>query len=207
MGGTFDPIHHGHLVVAEEAYWALELERVIFIPTGNSFHKSERRISSAEDRYMMTCLATLENEHFRVSRVEIDRHEPSYTVETLREMRHWFSQGEAKFFFITGIDAVLTILDWHERDALPDLCTIVAVNRPGFDDRAGLDAIQDLPAPLRKVVFPLTVPSLSISSTDVRRRAAEGKNIRYLVPPLVERYILKRRLYQEGNHGGIVRKG
>ncbi len=196
MGGTFDPIHHGHLVAAEEALFALGLERVIFIPTGDSFHKTQHRVSSPEDRYMMTSLATLENDNFRVSRIEIDRHEPSYTVDTLREMRHWFPVGEVAFYFITGIDAVSTMMSWHEHDSLPELCSIVAVSRPGYG-KEGFEFIRSFPDSFRKAVVPLSIPSLSISSTEIRKRVKEGKNIRYLVPPLVEQYIRKKGLYRE----------
>ncbi|NCC95774.1 MAG: nicotinate-nucleotide adenylyltransferase [Synergistales bacterium] len=196
MGGTFDPIHHGHLVAAEEALFALGLERVIFIPTGDSFHKTQHRVSSPEDRYMMTSLATLENDNFRVSRIEIDRHEPSYTVDTLREMRHWFPVGEVAFYFITGIDAVSAMMSWHEHDSLPELCSIVAVSRPGYG-KEGFEFIRSFPDSFRKAVVPLSIPSLSISSTEIRKRVKEGKNIRYLVPPLVEQYIRKKGLYRE----------
>lgn len=196
MGGTFDPIHHGHLVAAEEALYALKLERVIFIPTGDSFHKPQNRISSPEDRYMMTSLATLENDNFRVSRIEIDRHEPSYTVDTLREMRHWFPQGEASFYFITGIDAVSTMMGWHEHESLPELCSIVAVSRPGYE-KEGADSLRSFPDFFKNAIIPLTIPSLSISSTEIRKRVREGKNIRYLIPQLVEQYIRKKGLYRE----------
>ncbi|SMG08681.1 nicotinate-nucleotide adenylyltransferase [Dethiosulfovibrio salsuginis] len=196
MGGTFDPIHHGHLVAAEEALFALGLERVIFIPTGDSFHKAQHKVSSPEDRYMMTSLATLENDRFRVSRIEIDRHEPSYTVDTLREMRHWFPTGEVSFYFITGVDAVSTMMSWHEHDSLPGLCSIVAVTRPGYG-KEGFEFLKSFPDSFRKSVVPLTIPSLSISSTEIRKRVKEGKNIRYLVPPLVEQYIRKKGLYRE----------
>lgn len=196
MGGTFDPIHHGHLVAAEEALFALDLERVIFIPTGDSFHKTEHRVSSPEDRYMMTSLATLENDNFRVSRIEIDRHEPSYTVDTLREMRHWFPTGEVSFFFITGVDAVSNMMGWHENSSLPELCSIVAVSRPGYGNE-GFEFLRSFPDSFKKAVVPLSIPSLSISSTEIRKRVSEGKNIRYLVPPLVEQYIRKKGLYRE----------
>lgn len=200
MGGTFDPIHHGHLVAAEEAYHALGLERVIFIPTGDSFHKKDRRVTSPEDRYMMTCLATLENDHFRVSRIEIDRHEPSYTVETMREMSHWYPEGTASFYFITGVDAVMTMENWHEHDYLPGLCTIVAVSRPGYDRDESQGEIS-FPGFLGDSVVPLSIPSLSISSTDIRKRVAKGENIRYLVPPLVEKFIDKKGLYRKDGSG------
>lgn len=196
MGGTFDPIHHGHLAAAEEALWALGLEKVIFIPTGDSFHKPGSRISSPEDRYMMTSLATLENDKFGVSRIEIDRQEPSYTIDTLREMRHWFPKGEASFYFITGIDAVSTMMGWHEHESLPELCRIVAVSRPGYE-KTGFDFLNSFPDFFKNAIIPLAMPSLSISSTEIRKRVREGKNIRYLVPGLVEQYIIKKGLYRE----------
>lgn len=195
MGGTFDPIHHGHLVAAEEAFTAFNLDEVIFIPTGDSFHKKERKVSSPEDRYMMTSLATLENDHFAVSRIEIDRNEPSYTVDTLREMRHWFPEGEASFFFITGLDAVLSMSRWHENESLVRLCTIIAVTRPGYEEKSR--ELSQLIKDSNEKIIPLTIPSLSISSTEIRHRTEEDKNIRYLVPPLVEQYIKKRGLYKK----------
>ncbi len=197
MGGTFDPIHYGHLLAAQEALKALELDEVIFVPTGNSYHKASRRVTPPEDRYMMTFLATLDNPNFSVSRIEIDREEPSYTVDSLREMGFWFAGEDFKFFFITGIDAVMSMNTWAEYEELPKLCTIVAANRSGYDFEHY--QFENLPEEMKKAVVRLDIPLLSISSTEIRHRVAMGKNIRYLVPYPVEQYINKRKLYQNEN--------
>jgi len=191
MGGTFDPIHFGHLIAGEEAYFSLGLTEVVFVPTGDPFHKAGRAISSAEHRYTMTMLATLDNPHFRTSRVEIDRETPSHTVDTLREMRHWYPPGSVEFYFITGLDAVLDIMSWKEAMEIPDLCRIVAVSRPGFNPQ-GLD---ELPEVISNNLIRLEIPMLAISSTEIRKRIANGQNIRYLAPWLVEQYIYKNALY------------
>ncbi|WP_024822332.1 nicotinate-nucleotide adenylyltransferase [Aminobacterium mobile] len=192
MGGTFDPIHYGHLLAAEESFFALDLDEVIFVPTGKPPHKKTRRVSSTEDRYTMTLLATLDNPHFKVSRIEIDRNESSHTVDTLREMRHWYAPDSIQFFFITGLDAVLDITTWKEYTALPSLCKIVAVNRPGYQ----VGKLEQLPEIFKGNIVPLEIPLLSISSTEIRRRIESGKNVRYLMPELVERYIYKKGLYK-----------
>ena len=129
MGGTFDPIHFGHLVSAEEAYFSLGLSEVIFVPTGNPPHKRTKIVSSAEDRYTMTLLATLDNPHFKVSRLEIERGGDSHTVDTLREMRHWYAPGSTELYFITGLDGVLDILSGKEPYAIVELCRVVAASR------------------------------------------------------------------------------
>ncbi|MDD2206997.1 MAG: nicotinate-nucleotide adenylyltransferase [Aminobacterium sp.] len=197
MGGTFDPIHYGHLLAAEESFFALDLDEVIFVPTGDPPHKRMKRVSSAEDRYTMTLLATLDNAHFKVSRIEIDRKESSHTVDTLREMGHWYAPDSVQFFFITGLDAVLNLTTWKEYKVLPTLCQIVAINRPGYNQSGKLERITELlPEEFNGHVVPLEIPLLSISSTDIRQRIENGKNIRYLVPELVERYIYKKGLYK-----------
>ncbi len=193
MGGTFDPIHYGHLLAAEEACFALGLEEVIFVPTGNPYHKKGRNISSSEDRYTMVLLTTLDNPTFKTSRIEIDRKEASHTVDTLREMRHWFAPCSTEFFFITGLDAFLDMPKWKEFDFIFELCKVVAVSRPGYK-RVSLD---DLPVQINKeAIILLEIPLLSISSTEIRERVADGKNIRYIVPQLVEQYIYKKGLYK-----------
>lgn len=197
MGGTFDPIHYGHLLIAQEALTSLNLDGVIFVPTGDSYHKRNRRVSAAEDRYMMTFLATLDNPDFVVSRLELDRDEPSHTVDTLREMRYWFEDGRVEFYFITGIDAVMTMDGWAHSEELPELCRIVAVNRPGYDSDDG--HFQNLSRRLRESMIRIEIPLMSISSTDIRRRIANQLTVRYLVPRAVEQYIEKRALYRESD--------
>jgi nicotinate-nucleotide adenylyltransferase len=195
MGGTFDPIHFGHLLAAQEALVRLSLEQVIFVPTGNSYQKTYRQVTPAEERYMMTFLATLDNSNFSVSRVEIDREEPSHTIDTLREMRYWYSGQNVDFFFITGIDALMTMHTWAEYEKIPELCTIVAVNRPGYDYEHY--NLENLPENVRSRVLRLEIPLLSISSTEIRHRVAIGENLRYLLPHSVEQYIFKRGLYRK----------
>jgi nicotinate-nucleotide adenylyltransferase len=191
MGGTFDPIHFGHLVAAEEAYFALGLSEVIFVPTGQSFHKKDRKVSAPEHRYTMTMLATLDNPHFMLSRIEIDRGEQSHTIDTLREMRHWYPPNSVSFYFITGLDAVLDILAWKEPEALAESAWVVAASRPGYST----GKISELPDKIQKSIIPLEIPLLAISSTEIRHRVPEGRSIRYLVPWPVEHYIYKNGMY------------
>ena len=195
MGGTFDPIHFGHLLAAQEALCKLNLDEVIFVPTGNSYQKSYRSVTPAEERYMMTFLATLDNPRFSVSRLEIDREEPSHTVDTLREMRYWYVGQDVEFYFITGIDALMNMNTWAEYETIPELCTIVAANRPGYESERY--SFENLSAKVRSKVIRLEIPLLSISSTEIRQRVAAGENLRYLLPHSVEQYIYKRGLYRE----------
>lgn len=197
MGGTFDPIHYGHLLVAEEAFQTFQLDVVVFVPTGDSYHKKDRKVASAEHRYLMTLLATNSNPHFVASRMEIDRRSASYTVDTLKEMAFWFVRP-AQFFFITGSDAVLTMNSWASVDELPDLCHIVAATRPGFELTE--EQLATLPPKLQKSILPLSIPLTSISSTDIRRRIEQRLSIRYLLPLSVESYIRKMKLYDAVNH-------
>ncbi len=191
MGGTFDPIHYGHLVAAEEAYFSLGLAEVLFVPTGTPPHKDRGQVSAAEDRYTMTLLATVDNPHFKISRLEIDREGTSHTVDTLREMRHWYAPGSVVFYFITGLDAVLDILNWKEPEEIAAFSKIVAVSRPGYNPHR----LEDLPSTIRRSVIPLEIPLLAISSTEIRRRVNLGRSIRYLAPWPVEHYIYKKALY------------
>jgi len=183
MGGTFDPIHNGHLVAASEVASALSLEEVLFVPTGKPWQKQE--VSSAEDRYLMTVVATASNPQFKVSRVDIDRPGVTYTVDTLTELKEQFP--EADLFFISGADAIAQIIAWKDVDAVWDLAHFVAVSRPGHKLK--------LPKAPSGAISELEVPALSISSTDVRKRVGEGKPIWYLVPDGVVQYISKHHLY------------
>jgi nicotinate-nucleotide adenylyltransferase len=188
MGGTFDPIHHGHLVAAEEARYAFGLERVLFIPAGTPWQKESRSVTSAEQRYEMTQLAIGDNDQFEVSRVELDHEGPTYTIETLRKLRDTLGPG-AELYFVTGADAILQILTWKDPEDALELATFVAVSRPGHD----LHELEELGVSDR--VVRLEIPALAISSTDIRRRVAEGRPIRYLVPEQVRRYIEEHGLY------------
>ncbi|MFE9423387.1 nicotinate-nucleotide adenylyltransferase [Kitasatospora sp. NPDC006697] len=185
MGGTFDPIHHGHLVAASEVASAFHLDEVVFVPTGQPWQKSERKVSPAEDRYLMTVIATAENPQFSVSRIDIDRGGPTYTVDTLRELRA--QHPEADLFFITGADALAQILTWQDAEELASLAHFIGCTRPGH-------TLTDPGLPAGGVSL-VEVPALAISSTDCRVRVAKGQPVWYLVPDGVVRYIDKRALY------------
>ncbi|HEX5542688.1 MAG TPA: nicotinate-nucleotide adenylyltransferase [Micromonospora sp.] len=187
MGGTFDPIHHGHLVAASEVADHFNLDEVIFVPTGVPWQKDEMAVSSAEDRYLMTVIATASNPRFRVSRVDVDREGPTYTVDTLRDLRVECGP-KAQLFFITGADALEKILSWKDTDEMFGLAHFIGVTRPGFALSAG-----HLPA---DAVSLIQVPAMAISSTDCRDRVGAGKPIWYLVPDGVVQYIAKRSLYR-----------
>lgn len=185
MGGTFDPIHQGHLVAASEVAFRFGLDEVVFVPTGDPWQKSG--VSNAEDRYLMTVIATAHDSRFTVSRVDIDRDGPTYTVDTLRDLHH--ERGDdTDLFFITGADALEQILSWRAPDEVLRLAHLIAVSRPGHE-------LAD-PGLASGSVSMVEVPALAISSTDVRRRVAEGEPITYLVPEGVERYVSKRGLYR-----------
>jgi nicotinate-nucleotide adenylyltransferase len=190
MGGTFDPIHHGHLVAAEEARWQFALQQVLFIPTGQPWQKPVG-VSAAEDRYLMTVIATASNPAFTVSRLEIDVPGPTYTVDTLRRL-HARRGPATRLFFITGADAVLQILTWKDPEEVFALAELIAATRPGHD-LSGL--LHGIPAADGRV-HPIQIPALAISSTNIRSRVASGAPIQYLVPEGVARYIEKRGLYR-----------
>jgi nicotinate-nucleotide adenylyltransferase len=192
MGGTFDPIHYGHLVTAEEALVQFNLDRVVFMPTGRPVRKTHRRVSSAEDRYLMTVLATASNPDFEVSRVEIDRPGDTYTVDTMVTLRERLGP-KAEIFFITGADAVREILTWKDASKFAGLCTFIAATRPGYD----VSPAGGLPNAAGLSLEYMEVPGLAISSSDVRARVAARRPIRYLLPESVADYISKNGLYGE----------
>jgi nicotinate-nucleotide adenylyltransferase len=198
MGGTFDPIHHGHLVAASEVGHFFALDEVVFVPTGQPWQKDGRMVSAAEDRYLMTVIATASNPRFSVSRVDIDRAGPTYTIDTLRELRA-LRPPDAEYFFITGADALEQIMTWQDADELFKLAHFVGCTRPGHrlsgaglpDDRVSL----------------IEIPALAISSTTCRERVAAGVPIWYLVPDGIVQYISKRKLYRRqgaGQPGGLA---
>jgi len=187
MGGTFDPIHHGHLVAASEVAQFFILDEVVFVPTGQPWQKDDRKVSPSEDRYLMTVIATASNPRFSVSRIDIDRGGPTYTIDTLRDLRA--ERGEdAELFFITGADALSRMMSWQDVNELFELAHFVGCTRPGHrltghglpEDRVSL----------------LEIPALAISSTDCRERVAHGQPIWYLVPDGIVQYIAKRALYR-----------
>jgi nicotinate-nucleotide adenylyltransferase len=186
MGGTFDPVHHGHLVAASEVAATYELDEVVFVPTGRPWQKSDRVVTPAEHRYLMTVVATASNPRFMVSRVDIDREGPTYTIDTLRDLTA--ERPDAQLYFITGADALAQILSWKDVDELFALAHFVGVTRPGHElDDAGLPAER---------VSLMEVPAMAISSTDCRVRVGHGQPVWYLVPDGVVQYIAKHGLYR-----------
>jgi nicotinate-nucleotide adenylyltransferase len=186
MGGTFDPIHHGHLVAASEVAALFDLDEVIFVPTGEPWQKSERRVSPAEHRYLMTVIATASNPRFWVSRVDIDREGPTYTIDTIRDIGR--QRPGAELFFITGADALGQILSWKDAEETLKGAHFVGVTRPGYD-------LSDEHLPSDSVTL-LDVPAMAISSSDCRERVAAGQPVWYLVPDGVVQYINKHALYR-----------
>lgn len=194
MGGTFDPVHFGHLRAAEEVLQGFGLERVIFVPSGRPPHKAAEEVTPPEHRYLMTLLATADNPQFEVSRIETDRVGPSYTLDSLRELRKSYSP-ETAFYFITGLDAILEITTWNRYMELFDLADFIAVTRPGYDVQALSQLQKALGEERFARIHPFPVTLLAIASTDIRRRVREGKSVRYLVPDPVVKYMQKERLY------------
>lgn len=193
MGGTFDPIHHGHLVAASEVADRFELDEVVFVPTGRPWQKEGRCVSPAEDRYLMTVIATASNPRFSVSRVDVDRGKVTYTADTLRDLRA--KHPDAELYFITGADALASILSWQNWEELFSLAKFVGVSRPGFDLNTEhlADHLRDHPT---DAVTLIEIPALAISSTECRRRASQNRPVWYLVPDGVVQYISKRNLYR-----------
>jgi len=186
MGGTFDPVHHGHLVAASEVRDAFNLDEVIFVPTGEQPFKQDNEVTAAEHRYLMTVIATASNPRFTVSRMEIDRPGITYTIDTLRDLRR--ELPDAELFFITGADVLPQILTWKDADELWSLAHFIGVTRPGHElDMTGLPAAG---------VSLMEVTAMAISSTECRARVREGKPVWYLVPDGVVQYIAKHRLYR-----------
>ena len=189
MGGTFDPVHHGHLVAASEVQSWFSLDEVVFVPTGQPWQKADRQVSPAEDRYLMTVVATASNPHFSVSRVDLDRQGPTYTIDTLRDLRTQYP--DAELYFITGADALAALLTWRDHDELFDLAHFVGCTRPGHElDEHSLDGLP------RNRIQILEIPALAISSTDCRVRVGRGEPVWYLVPDGVVQYIAKHHLYE-----------
>ncbi|HNR03725.1 MAG TPA: nicotinate-nucleotide adenylyltransferase [Bacillota bacterium] len=196
MGGTFDPIHYGHLAAAEAARIEFGLCKVIFMPVGNPPHKQSQAISDAEHRYRMTALATSSNSGFEVSRLEVDKAGITYTFDTMKELRNIYGEAPA-IYFITGADAVLELLTWYKLGELLTLCKFIAVTRPGFDICKLEQKIAEITSKYDGEIICLEVPLLEISSTDIRERIRSGKPVKYLLPEEVEAYIHKNGLYKE----------
>ena len=193
MGGTFDPIHYGHLVTAEQAREALALDLVLFMPAGSPAFKQDREVTSPEDRYAMTVLATAANPSFYASRFEIDRPGVTYTVDTLKALRSAYPEN-VHLYFITGADAIIDIVTWHDAAEIASLATLIAATRPGYDIRQAQARIAA--SGIDFDVRYIQIPALAISSTNIRDRVRLGKSVRYLTSESVMGYINKNRLYR-----------
>jgi nicotinate-nucleotide adenylyltransferase len=196
LGGTFDPIHVGHLVIAEDCWYQLALSEVLFVPAGAPPHKRGRPVSTAADRVAMVELAIVDNLHFRLSRADVDRPGMSYTVDTVRTIQAEVGP-DANLFFIIGSDSLADLPSWREPNLLLDLCQIVAVNRPGYP-AFDLGRLEPAIPRARERIIALEVPAVDLAATEIRRRVAEGWPITYLVPSVVKAYIEKRGLYRRG---------
>lgn len=193
MGGTFDPIHHGHLVAASEVQAWFDLDEVVFVPTGDPWQKSDRVVTAAEHRYLMTVIATASNPRFTVSRVDIDRHGPTYTIDTLRDLKAQLP--DAELYFITGADALADIFTWRNAEELFELAQFVGCTRPGY--AMDVETLGNIPAERLTMI---EIPALAISSTDCRERTSRGEPVWYLVPDGVVQYIAKHHLYPKDPH-------
>ncbi len=191
MGGTFDPIHFGHLILAEQAREALNLSRVVFVTAGSPPHKAGAVVSPAEKRFQMVSIAIEGNSNFECSRMEIDRPGPSYTVDTLRALRSEYP-ADTRIYLLLGADEAKDFALWRDPEGILDMATVVVANRPGISTQ---EQLSNLPGDIGKRMVRLQMPGVDISSTDIRQRVAEGRSIRYLVPAGVEEYITEHRLY------------
>ena len=188
MGVTFDPIHNGHLVAASEVAYRFQLDQVVFVPTGQPWQKAGRDVTAAEHRYLMTMVATASNPRFTVSRVDIDRKGPTYTIDTLRDLRELFP--DAELYFITGADSLASIMSWRDWEVMLEMANFVGVTRPGYELSKDM-----LPLESQTGIELIEIPAMAISSTDCRERAREGEPVWYLVPDGVVQYIAKNNLY------------
>lgn len=195
MGGTFDPIHYGHLVTAEAARSRFNLDSVVFVPSGKPPHKKDYPVTTSEHRYLMTVVAVVTNQYFDVSKIEIEREGYSYTIDTVKELRKMYPDTE--LYFITGADAVLEIVTWKSMNEILDYCHLIAATRPGYELDGLRNSLKGAAGKNIQKIHSIEVPALSISSTDIRKRVAHGKPIKYLLPESVEQYILKNNLYRE----------
>jgi nicotinate-nucleotide adenylyltransferase len=196
MGGTFDPIHFGHLASAETVRQKLNCQKVIFIPLGNPPHKKNRILSDAIHRYKMTVLATNSNPYFEVSNIEVNRDGYTYTLNTITELNKYYGK-EVELLFITGADAILEIETWYKIKELLKLCSFVAVTRPGYDKSMLEQKLLYLQSKYKSELHIIDVPGLNISSTDIREMIKTGASIKYLVPEAVEKYIFEHGLFME----------
>ena len=198
LGGTFDPVHYGHLVIAEEVYATLKLSEVVFVPTGQPPHKTNEVVTAAEHRLAMVELAIASNPHFTISQVDLDRPGPSYTVDTLRLLRKQWGEQTAIYFVIGG-DSLEELLTWHDAAGiLQQLTHLVAVKRPGYNEsREYHDWLESRLPGIKERLLIVEAPQFDISSTDLRLRVAEGRPIKYQTPENVEQYIVQNNLYRQ----------
>ncbi|QIB26650.1 nicotinate-nucleotide adenylyltransferase [Caloranaerobacter azorensis] len=195
MGGTFDPIHIGHLVIAEEIRNEFKLDKIIFIPAGNPPHKDNKKITPAKHRYIMTLLATISNPYFEVSAIEVERKGVTYTIDTIKTLREICS-NDIEIYFITGADSILELHTWKNVKELLKLCNFIAATRPGFEMINLKKKIQEMNDKYGANIYTTIVTALQISSTDIRTRIKEGRTVKYLLPEMVEKYIHKNNLYR-----------
>lgn len=196
MGGTFDPIHYGHLVTAEAVRDKFSIDKILFVPTGMPPHKDSSSITISRHRHLMTILATSTNPFFEVSSVEIDRKGITYTIDTIKILKEIYGDN-CDIYFITGADALLELETWYKLDELLSVCKFVAATRPGFFLNDLEQNIKYIKSKYGKDVYHLEVPSLAISSTDIRKRVESGQTIKYLLPESVEQYIIKHKIYNK----------
>lgn len=194
MGGTFDPIHFGHLVIAEEIRCEYHLEKILFIPAGIPPHKSDFKVSECKHRYFMTLLATITNPYFEVSKIEIDSEEVSYTINTIKKLKEIY-QENTELYFITGADAICELDTWKNVGELLQMVNFIAATRPGLDSEFVDERIKELQTKYKAYIRKINVPALAISSTEIRNKVKEQQSIKYLLPESVEYYIYKHNLY------------
>lgn len=197
MGGSFDPIHYGHLMLAEQIRTQFHLDKVYFIPVGNAPHKAAGHMTDKMDRYEMTVLATMNNPGFSVSRIEIDSDTVSYTINTVKKLKEKLEK-EDTLYFITGADAIIELETWKNFKELLGICKFIGATRPGIDTSKMIQKIDELKVNYGADISITMVPALAISSTDIRERVGDGQSIKYLLPEPVEQYIYEKNLYKNG---------
>jgi nicotinate-nucleotide adenylyltransferase len=195
LGGTFDPIHYGHIVAAECVRDACHLDQIVFVPAARPPHKDLEEVLESQHRYEMVQIALEDNPNFAVSAIELERQGMSYTIETIEAFLRMFP--EAEIFFILGVDALLLINTWKEVKHLINLCNFIVVTRPGYILNKKDECFRDIPDSLWDKTRIISIPGLFISSSDIRRRVAQGRTIKYLLPSAVEEYIAEHNLYKD----------
>lgn len=196
MGGTFDPIHFGHLVLAEEIRHNFGLEKIFFVPVGTPPHKGQQNITDKDLRYSMTLLASMTNPNFEVSKIEIESDDVSYTINTIKKIKERLNNDDIEIFFITGADAIMAIETWKDYRELLTLCSFIGATRPGIHAEHLEEKIAYLRETYDATIHLTYIPGLAISSTDIRRRVKEGRAFKYLLPEAVEAFIVKNDLYK-----------